>query len=279
MNTAEDAMYKYFVFGEDIALNNWVGNDRGDFVMANPKGTLGYYVFGDLYGNVDALGHSLNVSVNNTVSSDRFGGIIGNNYCYWKNLVCNIDATYKAQAFGILACNAWGGQFEDCFIKVKATKVDSLGSVVPDTDTSIIYSQRGTIKNCIILVNQADGSEIRFFGDVNGSKPTFENVIFIKDSESSDVILSHDPQRLGRQFINCYHYKTIEDFLNGKEGALINVPSGEEYSSKPVDGVIAYELFGDVWTINEKEVKLVDNQIIKIFDTGDNFVNDKDIVG
>ena len=277
-NTQEAAAYKYYVFGEDITLKSWKGADRGDFA-GGAQQTLGYHVFDQLYGNVDALGHSLNVTVNTGTSGDRFGGFIGNNHCSWQNLVYNLKATYFAQAFGLFATNSWSGTYENCYFNIRATQIDGGGKVVPDLNSSVINTPRGSIfKDCIIAINQTEGSRVMFLGD-EISLPTFTNVIFIRDTESSLFTLSQQENWKGRKFINCYHYRTLEDFVKGGKGALIDVPNDSDYKTTPVDGVTAYAVFGDVWTINSKEVKLLDNEIVKIYETGDNVVNDEDIIG
>ncbi len=276
--TKEAAMYKYYVFGEDITINRWNGTDRGDFIGGATQ-TLGYHVFDQLYGNVDALGHSLNVTVNTRGTTDRFGGFIGNNYCSWQNLVYNLKATYYSQSYGLFATNSWSGTYENCYFNINATQIDSVGNVVPDVNSSVINTPRGSVfKNCIIAINQTEGSSVMFLGD-EISYPTFENLIFIRNTESSLFTLSQQENWKGRKFINCYHYRTLDDFVNGGKGVLIDVPNDSDYKTTPVDGVIAYAVFGDVWTINSKEVKLLDNKIVKIYDTGDNVVNDEDIIG
>ncbi len=277
INTKDSAMYKYFVFGSDIMLNSWVGNDQGDFV-ARADQAGGYYVFNQLYGNVDARGYSLNAVVNTTATT--FGGFIGNNRCNWQNLVFNLDATYGATAYGLLTANSWGGCFENCYINIKATSVDSKGNVVPDVKTSVVYTPRNcNYINCIMVVKQTEGSSIKYFADVIGSKPHFENIIFIRNAPTTDIILSQSSSWMSRQFINCYYYTNLTEFAKGGKGALIDVPSGVEFSAKSIEGEISYKEFDGVWEINDKEVRLFDRRIILIVETGDNFVNDEDIVG
>ncbi|MBE5737899.1 MAG: hypothetical protein E7348_05805, partial [Clostridiales bacterium] len=275
-NTKEAAMYKYYVFGEDITINSWKGTDRGDFVGGATQ-TLGYHVFDVLYGNVDALGHSLNVTVNTRGTTDRFGGFIGNNRCSWKNLVYNLKATYSAQVFGLFATNSWSGAYENCYFNISATQIDSTGNIIPDLKSSVINTPRGSsFTDCIVAINQTEDSTIMFLGD-EISYPIFDNVIFIRNTESSLFTLSQYDNWKGRKYINCYHYRTLEDFVQGGKGVLIDVLNDADYVTMPIDGTISYANFSDVWTITEKEVKLLGNQIVKIFDTGDNVVNDEDI--
>jgi uncharacterized protein YjdB len=277
-NTPEAAMYKYYVFGEDITIDGWKGTNKGAFVGGATQ-AVGYHVFDQLYGSIDALGHSLNVTVDTRGAdrSDKFGGFIGNNRCSWKNLVYNLNATYSSQAFGLFATNSWSGTYENCYFNISVTKVDSLGNIIPDTSSSVINTPRGsTFKDCIIAINQTEGSMVMFLGD-EISVPVFENVIFIRDTESSLFTLTQQENWKGRKFINCYHYRTLDDFVSGGKGVLIDVLNDADYTTTAIDGKIAYAKFSDVWTITDKEVKLFDNLIVKIIATGDNVVNDDDI--
>lgn len=272
-DTQEKAMFKYFIFGEDITIKSWKGSDYGDFTMAASQAS-GRYVFSSLYGNVDAMGHTLNVNIYTTLTS--VGGFIGNNRCFWQNMVYKCNATYGNRAFGLLASNAWNGGFENCFMIFNAKAVDSNGNPIVDQKTTAIYTPRKAIyKNCIVMLNGAGKTTLNFTFDTN-VYPTFENMLFVRNTEDSTMIVEDN---LKRQFINCYHYKNVNDLLGCAKGVSINVANDTEYSCTEVEGIKAYASFDSVWGITEREVKLYGKTIIQIVETDDNIVNDEDIVG
>jgi hypothetical protein len=101
-------------------------------------------------------------------------------------------------------------------------------------------------------------------------------MLFVRNTEDSTMIVEDN---LKRQFINCYHYKNVNDLLGCAKGVSINVANDTEYSCTEVEGIKAYASFDSVWGITEREVKLYGKTIIQIVETDDNIVNDEDIVG
>ena len=285
--TADQAKFKYFLFGEDITLNGWNGNDKGDFTKLGynsgekdktdpTKDRLdvsGYYVFDTLHGNIDALGHTLTVNIDTTATN--VGGLIGNNRAFFMNMKYVVKAKHGSQ-INFMAGISWNGGFENCYIQITSVKVDAQGNVIVDNGSSFVGSPRKAIyKNLIVVLNGTEGSTL-FFSSEDTVYPTFENIVLIRDTQTSKMLKTNGVQR---QIINCYHYTSLSDFVNGGAGKLLDIKNDEPDVYTEISGTKAIEMFGSEWTINDKEVKLLGKLMVKVSKTGDNFVNDENIVG
>lgn len=263
ITSREQCAYTYYYLAENIDATPYTSKQMYIGMQC---------AFSHVYADLDGRGRM--ISWTHTQNTGAYGGLISSfSGAIWRNIVvqANITLAEGSKAVGLFAYSITDrARIENC-----AFRMDVTSYAVLDVPFTKSLTGKATLENCIIELNDLnkhDDKTLILVGE-NSHVSTCRNIVVIGTDLGIDLF---NAEKRGVISISCYEYANYADFIAGKNGVYLHSTS-DGLQAEPANGK-AYENWGDVWTITEKEVKLFNKVVTSIYQIGDTLVDDKDIL-
>ena len=261
IKSEKESAFKYYFLVENVDLS---AHAKANFHAG------AWCAFVNVYTDLDGRGHA--ICFNYTHTDGNYHGLASAFMnVTWKNVALriNLSLAESTRANGVIAYQLSGSTFENCY--VEAT-LDNKSNKNVAFSSAILGGT--TFKNCLLVLNDMNKEDAYAF-ILAGAE---SHSSFYR---SSAIVCSITPQELyGEKFnlmtvSNCYQYETLSDFIEGKDGLLVELNNSQYTITGTAEK--AYSDWNDAWAVSEDTVMLCGEQVRLVVKVGDNDVSDPEI--